>query len=407
MPRTLTAPLLLLALTLAACEDPSNVGIDLVGGTQDSVSVARLPLLVRADTIADATGGTLGTTTLTQRRVLAGRASHPALGTTEARGYLDFGRPSALPEGFLERTIVGVDLVVPRTYAFGDTTAATTLELFDAAEEFVAATSSSTANADETVPVGASVTTFDVAYEDSVVTVALPEAWVAANDTLLRSVVFGSEFHGLVLRPGADASGAVYGFTASQARLRVRTAQDTVSYPAVDVHSEVLVSDAPETPDVVLLRDGTGVGLAVEVDSVRMVESGLASRALNRGTFRLPLATGFLDALRADGFAVSAPATARLFAEIRTTSGQLLRSLLGSATLNVTDPAEAYYSFQGAELTSYLQNLLLQRPDAIDRLILYFDADPAALDIAPFATTGSAPASVADAVVLVVAPSFD
>lgn len=399
MTRTYVAPLLLLALLLGACEDPSNVGIDLVGGGQDTVSVARLALPIGRDTTAaDLTGGTLSGTALTQSRVLAGRAVHPTLGTVDARGYLDFGRPSTLPAGFLDRTIIAVELVLQRDYAYGSTNGPSALRLYDAAEEFAPITNNVTASADSAVAEGGFVTGFSVSATDSIVTVALPAEWVAANDAVLRDSTFGADFHGFLLRAPDDGNGAVYGFKTSAARMRVYTAQDTVTYPAVDVHTQITKTGGAPSPDYVVLQDGSGRPLTLELPVARIDSMDLRDRALTIGRFRLTVDSEALEALRAGGFEIDLPGAITLVGQRGTSADPLAQ-----ATLQEVEDGEATYTFP---LTAVLQDVLLRGESLYDQFLLYFPSSPTTLDVAVFPTAGD-PAAIPNALVLVVAPEFN
>ena len=112
----------------------------------------------------------------------------------------------------------------------------------------------------------------------------LPEAWVAANDTTLRSLVFSSVFHGFALAP---ASGnAVVGFGRNGGALRVFTDRDTSDFPLARTLTGLERDDATAAipPDRILVQDGSGPGVAFDFD---FDADALANTALNGGFVRL------------------------------------------------------------------------------------------------------------------------
>ena len=243
-------PILAGLLALTACDDPSNVGIELVeeGGGEPVVRVLT-PSVIEEEPINDITGAV--------PRVLAGQVNDPMLGTITATGYLDFQRVDSVNAS----DITGVMLRLVRDYVYGDTMAALTLTLRELTEEWNALG----ARADTTLPLGASVTTFTFEPLDSLVTVDLPETWVRDNDTTLVSFDFGEVFHGFALE--ATAAEAVVGFDFNQSFLRITTEQDTLDYPVSLTLSGVIRTGQPTIPEGrFLIQDGTGPTLSFNVD---------------------------------------------------------------------------------------------------------------------------------------------
>ena len=243
-------PILVGLLALTACDDPSNVGIELVeeGGGEPVVRVLT-PSVIEQEPINDITGAV--------PRVLAGQVNDPMLGTITATGYLDFQRVDSVNAS----DITGVMLRLVRDYVYGDTLAALTLTVRELTEEWNALG----ARADTTLPLGASVTTFTFEPLDSLITVDLPETWVRDNDTTLVSFYFGDVFHGFALE--ATAAEAVVGFDFNQSFLRITTEQDTLDYPVSLTLSGVIRTGQPTIPEGrFLIQDGTGPTLSFNVD---------------------------------------------------------------------------------------------------------------------------------------------
>ena len=243
-------PILAGLLALTACDDPSNVGIELVEeGSGEPVVRVLTPSVIEQDPINDITGAV--------PRVLAGQVNDPMLGTITATGYLDFQRVDSVNAS----DITGVMLRLVRDYVYGDTLAALTLTVRELTEEWNALG----ARADTTLPLGASVTSFTFEPLDSLVTVDLPETWVRNNDTTLVSFDFGEVFHGFALE--ATAAEAVVGFDFNQSFLRITTEQDTLDYPVSLTLSGVIRTGQPMIPEGrLLIQDGTGPTLSFNVD---------------------------------------------------------------------------------------------------------------------------------------------
>ena len=188
--------LLLASLSVAACEDPSNVGVGLVGEGGGEPVVERVELAEFEDVEGtDVTGGT--------QLVLAGRVNDPLLGTLSATGHLDFDAVGGADvAGFRDTTLASATLQLVPNYAYGDTTTEVTLQLSSVPDEFNAAG----ATADTTLPAGEPIATFRFAPTDTLVSVPLPEAWIAANDTTLRSTRATSIFHGFQIAPAPGSA---------------------------------------------------------------------------------------------------------------------------------------------------------------------------------------------------------
>ena len=283
---------LLLLLLATGCDDPSAVGLGLIGA-EGLPTTVRLP----ADSVQvipqkDRTGNT--------SRVLAGRVADPLAGTLAATGYVDF-----VMEGFtrVDTTIVGIRLELPRDYVYGDTLRPVTLALHDMPEDWPY----SGVGTDTTLTAGPLVRTFTFAPTDTLVQVNLPAAWIAAHDTTFRSRTFSTSFHGFQLAP--EEGNAIVGFRFSDIRMRVFTVTDTLTLTASKVLTTVAREQAPALPEGrLLLQDGLGQGVLLRfnfmADSVR--EAGLHAAILE-----VPVDSARL-AQTPGGFVRPLPATVRL-----------------------------------------------------------------------------------------------
>ncbi len=329
----------LLLLFTASCDDPSAVGIGLIG-EEGIPQTVRLP----ADSVLtasqrDRTGNA--------SQVLAGRVADPLLGTLAATGYLDFIRS---PGTRVDTTIVSVRLELRRSYLYGDTLAAVTLALHDMLEDWPFSGVAS----DTTLSAGPQVRTFTFAPTDTLVQVELPAEWIAANDTTLRSNTFSTSFHGFQLTP--VAGNAVVGFRFATARMVIITATDTLTLTASKALTTVVQERTVPLPDGrVLLQDGTGsiVRLRFNFLADSVYEAGLHAAVLD-----VPL-----DSVRLQqqpvGFVRPLPPTVRLIG-IDADGNVPITSLGEPVVLATTTPAGGRLRFRltGTALQA-LQRLML------------------------------------------------
>ena len=117
-------------LTLAACEDPSGVGISFVGGDEGDpqASVFRAPSIDSVP-LPDQTGAFVTAQNFSAFQILAGQVADPLFGTAVAQGYLDVLPPSSISDEFRERPVREATLRLALSYAYGDTVAVTTLDV--------------------------------------------------------------------------------------------------------------------------------------------------------------------------------------------------------------------------------------------------------------------------------------
>lgn len=338
--RSLSLPLLLAAtLLLGACEDPSNVGIGLVGETGGEPTVVDVPAgTVGPTRINEITGGVA--------RVLAGTVQDPAFGRIAARAFIDVAAVSGMNGDFRNGQVTAAELHLVRTYVYGDTTAPVVLRLLDVPSEL----DDAGVRADTTLDAGAPIATYTIAPTDSVVVLPLPEAWVAANDTTFRSTSFGTRFHGFAIESASET--AVVGFDVATARLRLVEGGDTLSLP---VSNQITTlrrdGDVAVGPDRIAIQDGVGPTLRLTFPFGDA--SAARDAAVNRALVRVTVDTTALDALTPAGFVRPPVDAVTLFG---VTTDSLYIPLTGA----VQRGADGTFRFSSTEFAGAVQRLLLE-----------------------------------------------
>lgn len=338
--------LILPAVILGACQDPSGVGLDVIGeeGTDPNVSVLVADSLM-LDTEPDITGGFGSTISPVQSRILVGASADALLGDVTAFAYLDIFPPDVIPEGFRDRTIISATLRLARDYVYGDSTVSVPLELHQMDSEW----SPIGAPSDTTFAAGALLVDATVVAEDTLATLDLPASWVTEYDEILRSDTLAATLDGFQLRvPDGAVPGAVMGFSTAGSSLRVLTAQDTVDYPLFEVFSHIDRGDAAPPPaDRIVLRDGAG-----ETVALTFPFDGVGGLPLANAVIRLAVDPSVLDE---PGFARPLPQTIVLFG--RTETGERV-SILNAGL----DEANNSYALTSSTLTAVIQEALLGNP---------------------------------------------
>ncbi|MEM1125635.1 MAG: hypothetical protein AAGI71_03215 [Bacteroidota bacterium] len=340
--RALRLPLLfslMATLVLAACEDPSNVGLGLVdeqGGTPLVRTVA--PTETAASELGDLTGNA--------EQVLVGTVEDPVTGTVTTEAYIDFVAPGGLDIEFRESPIQDVSLILTRSYVYGDTTAQLNLAVYDLLESW----SGLNAPADTTIDSAETpIVEAPFSASDSTVTVTMPADWIAANADTLRSETFASGFLGLRLT--ATGGNAVVGFadgTNSRSVLRIATQSDTLDYALSQNITRVeRLADPQPPPGYLLLQDGAGPGVRLNFDFVGSITP---NDVLNRGVIRI----------KADTLAFPAPPTPTYVRpplrslELLVVDTLGIRVPLAAATLNT----EGFFQFDTIQLRTILTEIL-------------------------------------------------
>lgn len=380
----LAAPAVALCLLLlAACEDPSGVGLlDLAEGDPRARTLPAEDESLRLDSLEDVTGSGFTDSDFDDFRGLAGRVADPAYGSTASFAYLDLRAPSSLPEGFQDRAVEQATLLLRRTYVYGDTTSTTRLDVQQIAEDWDAlgATSDTLFGVQDGI-----ITSFDVAPGDSLIEVPLPESWLAANDTTLRSDNFSTLFHGFRLSPSDQAS-AVYGFSGASS-LRLISEGDTVSYGVSELFSGIEPPPAePIAGELIQLQDGTGRGLNLRFDVETLGEASVISRAVLRVNADTLAATtglppGFVRPIARElvlyAFVTDETESPAVDNIIRNSAGDPVPYAVAEL-----DEETQSFSFSSPTLTGIFQDMVLDR-SAIDGFFISFPRFPSSLDVLP------------------------
>lgn len=362
-------------LLLAACEDPSGVGLSVVDPGDSDPRAQVLPASSAASVpLTDQTGEFTTAAGFASFQALAGYAADPLFGTTVAHAYLDV-LPDRLPDGFEDRPILKANLRLIRSYTYGDTNAPTRLDVRQIADEWTAVGASADTSFSVTDGV---ITSFDVTDDDSLVVVPLPDSWVQANDATLRSDDFSTTFHGF--RFSTDATGgAVFGFN-GRSSLELITERDTVRFGASELFSNLVHEPAPTfAAGLVPVQDGTSKGLGLDFDL-----ADLGTPALNTAFLRVNADTLASQADLPAGFVRPLARELALFGTFDDGNAALL-------TTAVLDEETQTYSFRASIVTGILQELLIGRTP-VDGFALGVPTARTSLDavavVAPPATTG-------------------
>ncbi len=310
-----------LALSLAACQDPSGVGLSLIGDeTSDPNAQLVSASEARFGDNAAATGGFAPQgSTPRQTRVLFGSMSDDVFGDADATSYID-ARSIAQPEGFETRPLAQVQILLRRAETYGDTLAMVPYEVRQIDPS--PAWSPDGLPPDTTLATGDVITSGMISAQDTLVTVDLPQSYIAANTIILRDSL-DTLFEGFQIRvpEGSGASGgnmgAILGFDATQSSLRLigpdyqneddETTRDTLDYPLVEVYTALARGDVMETPGRMLVRGGASMPLELDFDLGAFNSLPLASARL-----RVPLDRSLLDGPM--GFNRPLPRSVALFA---------------------------------------------------------------------------------------------
>ena len=322
-PRTFAGPcalalLALAVLPLAACKDSADVGLGSIGGGGGDPEGLRLPASsVAAATQRDFTGGVAvrssatSTTFVGAAEAVAGTVSDPLLGTTSATAYLDFDAPGVLGSGSLSTfragTVTAARLELIRTGAYGDTLNTVRYRLRPVLAEFTTTALPS----DTAFALGDAITTVDVpaGRGQSTVRVPLPAAWVAANDTTLRSTAVTTSLRGFALEP--VSGGAVLSFGIDLTRLVAKTATDSVAFLGLKGASTIRrTATGPALPSGrVLLQDGYPQVLDLDLP---LDSSAASGRGVSRAALVVRLDSALVAANTPGGFYRPLPARVEL-----------------------------------------------------------------------------------------------
>ncbi len=264
-----------------ACEDPSNVGLGLVGDETGQPITTSLELTSFQPAPQMGIVGNFV-------QFLAGEVDDPTLGTTVATGYVDVAPNTVLTTNYRNGTVEKVILRLEPSYMYGDTLQELTLAVHEVLEEFTGLVP----NADSIPPVGPELFQFSMIPTDTLLALELPASWVTHNDAALRTADFAKDFHGFQLVP--VSGNAVVGFhnaTTQLTGLQSIVGSDTLSLTANKSISQLTKTvNAGAQPDRVLFQNGTGpkVNLSFSLDTLQNV-------SLNRFVVRVPYDASALE----------------------------------------------------------------------------------------------------------------
>lgn len=273
-----------LLFAVSACSETGGVGLDLIeeeGG--DPVRVTLIPTETALEPVEKVTGAVRGSAAFSGlvSTVMLGKVDDPLVGSRAATGYIDFRR-NLVPTTFPSDTVIGVQLRFVRSYSYGDTSGVYTFALSEMQEAWDPANRVSSNDLNP----GREVMTFSMRASDSLVTVELPEPWVAERRSVMNSTGFDSLFHGFRIAP-LDAR-SVFGFSATTSVLRIGAKADTVDMISERIFTHIQVNSRPVSPEGVLpLLDGMGEAIRTEID---FSSANLPGGTLSRLTFTIPAA---------------------------------------------------------------------------------------------------------------------
>jgi hypothetical protein len=260
--RSLCLALAAMAL-LAACDDPSNVGLGLIGeGDSEPQRVYLSGADLPSEREALITGGIFdGLSFSGANRYLVGVADDPIFGVIEAKGYFDFNAPLAIGNDFRDGTVTAVSLHLQADgYAYGDTVAATKLIISDMAEEWTAFATRS----DTTLTPGDTVISVDYSFSREMLIISMPADWVAANGSVLIDLNFRDLFDGFEVR--ASNPSAAVGFDGSDSFMHIVTTTGTADYPMSKLVTTLSKEAVPVIAGRTQVQDGFGDNAVLDFD---------------------------------------------------------------------------------------------------------------------------------------------
>lgn len=356
-------------LLLTACEDPSNVGLGLVGEEVDAPDIIMVTPS-RFDTVAtsDVTGNV--------SRVLAGRVEDALAGTVEATGYVDFLSTTSASDAFREGPVTAATLLLQPDYVYGDSLATLTLMLRNLVTEWDA----QDATADTTLEAAGEVTTATFRPVDSLVTVPLPAAWVEARDTTLRGTTFGTSFPGFELT--ATGGNAVAGFARTGSGLQVVSGGDTLRFPIVETLTHLEQTSPPtfEQPERVVLKDGLGLDVQLDVALGDLLDT---FDVINRSRLQVTIDTVLLRSNAASGFVRPLPPIVQLLVVDEAGASFFLDADGNPQPAAETTPSDGVLTFDSPALRQVFELLAAGETDGLDHFRLRIPTASNSVSIAP------------------------
>ena len=261
-----------MGVLLVACDDPANVGGDLLGApggeplnTVEPLSSLRPTEWTPSDRPA---------------RVLTGMVDDPALGRYEVQGYFDVTALSS--DDFRAGVVESVELRLRRTYVYGDSTSEMRAALRQIDENW---------NADDlslgaSFATGSIITEFTFLATDTLVVVPLPDSWVSEHDATLRNANLGDLLHGFRIDP--VAGNAVVGFGPQGSSLFASTGSDSLSHPIGKAYPFVAHTVPANIPEGrFLMQAGLGPNPEFSLSVSSDIHASGEPLSVNRATFML------------------------------------------------------------------------------------------------------------------------
>lgn len=352
--------LLGLLLVVSACDDPSQIGLDLVDSQSGETSVTTLATSYAAvDGTADITSGT---STAGAFRALFGQVADPVAGSYNMTGFVDFISSSNVSSAFRAGTVSFADLEFNIDYVYGDTTQPVMISVYEIDADWPLVD----ARSDTSLSASSLITTASINPTKSVVNIPLPTSWVTANNSILKSTTFSDVFNGFALK--ATQGGAVLGVHFSGSSMRASSVPgDTVNFSVSKVLSSSASLPGQSASNVHILRDG-----ATKSFSMRFpIKTGEFSQsAIHRVVMRLN--TEDVSSLYPAGF--SRPGVTRV--------GLRAVALDNVTRLNVATAdvqADGTITFDASALSNIVQSANLANSE-LDRFELYFPKESSSVD---------------------------
>ncbi len=331
--RPICCYLLFSLLVLAACTDPtSDVGLDLLGESVNLNTKTVPSTSFSPSSLVDITGAA--------SRVLVGAADDPLTGQVEASGFLDFaGEFSGAPSD----AISAVQLRLVRDYDFGDTTGVLEFSLHQVLAEW----EQSGLKANTALTIGPEIINVNVTTRDTLITIDLPASWIDANENLLRSDNFGSDFYGFAFID--NGSGQVAGFNSTSTTLVATSTAGPTTFTVSSTYTKFDRKTEPDPPDdLVLFQDGTGPAIALDFD----LKAFFSDQSINGAVL-----TFSADTIASQNTPSNfvRPLLHRLQLVAVTSDQDAPAILVGEASLS----GEGKYRFSGQDLSVFFQSVFL------------------------------------------------
>lgn len=356
--------LLLSFIVLSGCDDPSQIGLDLVDSQAGETEVETIPAsFIGPSDFGDLSGGT---TTAGSFRALFGKVVDPVAGSFSMTGYVDFVNSTNVNSAFRAAPVAFADLEFNIDYAHGDTLTAVSVDLFEIGSDWVP----NNARSDTFLVAQTLVTRAIVNPKKGKFRIPLPSSWVTSHDSALRSANFVDEFHGFALR--ATAGNAIIGVHFSGSSMRASSVPgDTVSFSMSKVLSVSSFVNGSENQTLATLRDGAAETLALRFP-IENTDFGQA--AFHRVIVRLNVEN--VNSLYPANFAHKAPTRVGLRAVAIDNSTRL--------DLVVADISpEGTVTFDSSILANVVQSSNLGN-SGLDRFELYFPVESSTVGIVAF-----------------------